>query len=511
MRRLGPFLSRILGAKTTIGLVSVVGLTLGYWLVPRADPVDPPELEAPGLRLYGTQLPKGPDAETRALEYLRDRVRGSFSLALPDGTLKPFSYGDLGVRIDKARLRQLVRDVHDPTSPLRRTRRRLNLSAAVELPAPLDLDETTTIALLQLLKDSLDRSPQDARLDLSAGTVLSEQVGWLVDMDQSLANLRSALTGGAESAQLAVRVIQPSRTKAQLSTVAHDTVLGRFETSYDRADKAAARTYNLKLAASRLDGYVLPPGEVFDFNQVVGPRDEVNGYKVAPVIAAGEVVDGIGGGTCQISGTLHGAAFFAGLEIEERHPHTRPSTYIKMGLDATVVYPTINFRLRNPHTFPVVIHQTVEGGTVRAEILGSGAVPTTSLIRRVIESKPYEQIERPEPGLPEGKRALLQRGVPGFKIRRYRIVRNGEHAVREGWTEFYPPTTQVIGVGTGAKDARVTVVGDTHPEYVADELLVMTSYGKEAGEPDFRMRRKPGRFGRQGWTAESGMPVFEVP
>ena len=112
------------------------------------------------------------------------------------------------------------------------------------------------------------------------------------------------------------------------------------------------------------------PGETFDFNDVVGPRDEANGYKVAPVIAQGELVDGIGGGTCQIAGTLHGAAFFAGLDIVERHPHTRPSFYIKMGLDATVVYPTITLRLRNSFDHPVVLHETVRDGLVRAEVLG---------------------------------------------------------------------------------------------------------------------------------------------
>ena len=94
-----------------------------------------------------------------------------------------------------------------------------------------------------------------------------------------------------------------------------DTVLGFFETRYNTAKKYADRTYNLRLAASRLDGMVLMPGDVFDFNEVVGPRDEAHGYKVAPVIAQGELVDGIGGGTCQVSGTLHAAAFFAGLEI----------------------------------------------------------------------------------------------------------------------------------------------------------------------------------------------------
>ena len=60
----------------------------------------------------------------------------------------------------------------------------------------------------------------------------------------------------------------------------------------------------------------------------------------------------LGGGTCQISGTLHGAAFFAGLPMVERYPHSRPSYYIKLGLDATVVYPTINFRFKNGFDVP---------------------------------------------------------------------------------------------------------------------------------------------------------------
>jgi vancomycin resistance protein YoaR len=113
------------------------------------------------------------------------------------------------------------------------------------------------------------------------------------------------------------------------------------------------------------------------------------------VIAEGELVDGIGGGTCQVSGTLHGAAFFAGLEIVERYPHTRPSSYIKMGLDATVVYPTINFRVQNTFPFPVVLHQTVQGGVVSAEVLGPDLDQVVTLVRRIDEALPDEQVDRP--------------------------------------------------------------------------------------------------------------------
>jgi hypothetical protein len=295
-------------------------------------------------------------------------------------------------------------------------------------------------------------------------------------------------------------------------------VLGEFETHYDRSEKARDRTYNLRLAASKLDGHVLLPGETFEFNEAVGPRDEANGYKVATVIAEGELVDGIGGGTCQISGTLHGAVFFSGLEIVYRTPHTRPSAYIKMGLDATVVYPTIDFKFRNPFDFPVVLHETVKNGIVRAEVLGPAKSRTVTLIRRITAVQPYEELERPDDRLPRGTRALAQRGVPGFTVSRYRIVRMGPHAVREHWVDKYPPTSQIVRVGTGdAKQSDVEIKEDSHPEYTADELLVLTQ-GEGLGESATRDAasgrellewREPGKTGEPGWTKAAKMPQWE--
>jgi hypothetical protein len=230
------------------------------------------------------------------------------------------------------------------------------------------------------------------------------------------------------------------------------------------------------------------------------------------VIAEGELVDGIGGGTCQISGTLHGAAFFAGLDIVERSPHTRPSAYIKMGLDATVVYPTINFRCKNPFDSPVVLHETVKNGVVRAEILGKKRALTVTYIRKIDAAVPYEQVERPDKNLPTGVRVLGQRGVPGFKLHRYRILRDGPSARRERWNDVYPPTTQILRVGTGdmARDS-VKAEDDPHPEYMADELLMMTQ-GPASGDadeaPEMQERREPGQYGEAGWTARSGMPLW---
>src|SRR5690606_34979704 len=163
-------------------------------------------------------------------------------------------------------------------------------------------------------------------------------------------------------------------------------------------------------------------------------------------------------------------AFFAGLDIVERYAHTRPSSYIKLGLDATVVFPTITFRFKNPFDFPVVLHQTVKDGVVRAEILGPDTGHTVTLIRRILQALPYEQVERPDDRLEQGKRVLAQRGVPGFKMRMYRIVREGAHARREKRDVIYPPTQQVVLVGTGETSSPKAPKDSPQPEYTADEL-----------------------------------------
>jgi hypothetical protein len=248
----------------------------------------------------------------------------------------------------------------------------------------------------------------------------------------------------------------------------------------------------------------------------VEPRDKAHGYKVAPVIAQGELIDGIGGGTCQVSGTLHGAAFFAGLDIVERVPHSRPSSYIKLGMDAAVAYPTINFRMKNPFDQPVVLHETVKNGVVRAEILGSRRTHTVTFFRRIDDVIPFEEEVRETDELPDGERILGQRGIPGFKTTVYRIVRDGAYATRIKLRTEYPPTTQIVKLGTGGK-AKGHVKEDKSLEYAADEYLVITQgpkegkRGPEPSGPDSYMveSRTPGRFGQKGWQKKVGLKVFE--
>jgi vancomycin resistance protein YoaR len=507
--------SKLARGAGAVALAVLGGLAVGVLLVPRTGALEDSNAPPPEVTLLGKPLVLDDGAVERALERVRRHVSESFHLELPDGGQRRQSFGRLGVQIDKMRLSELVRDAREANSPLRRTFRASGEKGPLVLPVPLVLDRERTTSAVLTLKDEFDRPPIDARLDLEKRELVKEVDGRKLDLDASVRSIARALESGQSGAALVFAHKSPRRSAKDLGHVAFDRVMGFFETNYDRSSKASARTYNLRLAASKLDGTVLLPGEVFDFNEVVGPRDEANGYRVATVIAEGELVDGIGGGTCQVSGTLHGAAFFSGLDIVERYAHTRPSAYIKMGLDATVVYPTIDFRVRNPFEFPVVLHESVRNGVVRAEILGPRQPLTVTFIRRITDTLPFEQMERPDDRLPKGVRVLSQRGVPGFKLIRYRILREDAHARRERFTDMYPPTTQIVRVGSGSMPKNsVTVEDDAHPEYVADELLVMTQ-GPEIPapkeHPNDRVQedREAGRFGDKGWMEKAGMPVWK--
>jgi vancomycin resistance protein YoaR len=514
LAQLGQLLSR--RSPLSIAVAVAAGLGAGLLLLPRAEGPGGSDEPLPELAFLGQRLNADDTTAKQALERARRYVAGKVSLELPDGSKRELYLGEIGAEIDKVRLANLVRQAKDRTSVLLRGFRARGLTGPLVLPVPVVLNPTQAVAALGRLKDETDRLPADARMDLEQRKLIPEVKGRLLDIDGSLLSIESALARGERAAKLVYLERRPRRVAAELGNVQLDDVLGYFETNYDRSERVQARSYNLRLAASKLDGTVLLPGEVFDFNDVVGPRDEANGYKVAKVIAEGELVDGIGGGTCQISGTLHGAAFFAGLSIVERYPHTRPSSYIKMGLDATVVYPTINFRVKNPFSFPVVLHETVKNGVVRAEILGPKRTRTVTLIRHIESAIPYEEVERPDKTLPNGVRRLGQRGVAGFKLRRYRIVREGANAVRERWDDTYPPTQQIVrlGIGDMAKDS-VKSQDDQHPEYLADELLVVTQGSADDGEDgnerssSTRESREPGRFGEKGWTEAAGMPFWE--
>ena len=113
--------------------------------------------------------------------------------------------------------------------------------------------------------------------------------------------------------------------------------------------------YNAKKAAVRLNGTVVPAGEKFSYNKRIGERTKENGYVEAPVILGGKMVQGLGGGICEISSMLYNLCLQSGLEVLERSPHSLLVPYVPGGLDAAVSWETMDFCFKNPYEVSVVL------------------------------------------------------------------------------------------------------------------------------------------------------------
>ena len=126
--------------------------------------------------------------------------------------------------------------------------------------------------------------------------------------------------------------------------------------------KVKNRTINMEIATKTINGIILQPGDVFSFNETIGKTTREKGYKSAKIFVRGKEVDGMGGGICQVSSTLYNAADFGGMEIIERHPHSKKVGYVKEGRDAATSYGGVDLKFRNVLPHPVKIVANAAGG-----------------------------------------------------------------------------------------------------------------------------------------------------
>ncbi len=138
-----------------------------------------------------------------------------------------------------------------------------------------------------------------------------------------------------------------------------DEGLGSYSTAYDVTQQ---RAINVELAAERINGVVLQPGEEFSFSSQVQSRTYANGYVLGPSYAAGREVISVGGGICQVSSTLYVAMVRAAIPATERWTHSAVVDYVPQGLDATIAEGTKDLKFVNIYTKPLVITATTQDG-----------------------------------------------------------------------------------------------------------------------------------------------------
>lgn len=227
----------------------------------------------------------------------------------------------------------------------------------------------------QAIHDELAIEPVDAYFDPETKTIVDNVDGFRFDVKAAENEWNGADYG--ETISIPVTITVPEVTTESLEALLFRDILGEQETLYYTYD--SNRVNNLHLAVSKIDGLILNPGEEFSYNDIVGQRTEEAGFKSAGAYDDGQVVQEIGGGVCQISSTLYSACLYAQMEILERSNHYFKVDYLDYSMDATVSWPSPNFRFRNNREYPIKIHAFCNDeydtyshqGGVRIEILGT--------------------------------------------------------------------------------------------------------------------------------------------
>jgi vancomycin resistance protein YoaR len=435
--------------------IVVLGTGIGGGLGLLADAIVPAEPLARGL-LIGERL-YVPTQGTPAA-WLERRRAAALERAVhfyAEGQLFDASLGDVGVALDVRTTLLEAAEVGHRGSAVRRLRDSVDARRGrVERPLTWSFDRARARQFFEQLAPSLARAPVDARLDLRARTKIPDVPGLELDVEASLDRLAKGSHEDEETIELAMRPVKAAVALADLTRVDVGKIVSAHETTFSLMGSGLGRSQNIRRAAEKIDGLVIAPGELFSFNAHVGARTLQNGFTWAPEIQGDEMRTGVGGGTCQVSTTLHIAALFGALEIVERQGHSHPSAYALMGLDATVSWPTVDLKLRNTLPHPVLIHAYLPTPTsIRVELLGGAPVATASYQFSIGTTADFTRRIYVKDFLPPGTTLRKQRGTRGYSVSSTAILRFAGGRVEEKrYFTGYRPSPEVLWVGPGTPD-----------------------------------------------------------
>ena len=342
--------------------------------------------------------------------------------------------GKKGIKVKEDELLQTIRDTI-----------KINGDSSVIIDVKVDEVEPSAIDL-EKIRSEIYKEVKDAYYTTNPFTIYPEVNG--VDFDTE--NAKTIISEPKEQYEIPLIITKANKTVQEIGTEAFPDLLATFSTNYNARD--TNRTTNLKLSAGKINGTVLLPGDEFSYNKVVGERTIEAGYKMAATFSGGKVVDGLGGGICQISSTLYDAVVMANLDVTVRRNHQFVTSYLPGGKDATVVWGSQDFKFVNSRKYPVRITATVSGGVATVQVWGVKEEVEYDI---TIETKktatiPYTTQYVKDSTLPKGTQKVVQNGNNGSKYEAYKVMRlNGEVVSRTLLSkDTYNAKNKIVKIGT---------------------------------------------------------------
>ena len=454
--------ARVFGAEV-LPQIAVSNAALEYALDQMAEDVDRAPKSAAivrrGLRFRvvpeqaGAKLNRDASAEA-IVRALGDVERTTASLALPVAVTQP--------PVDAARLAPVADRARMATSApvvLRAAKRtfrvpRWRVAELLSLPrdggTKLAIGGPAADAYFRTLSSRIGRPATDATFAVygDAVQVVPSRDGLELNVPRAArAILRAATRPTNRTAQLTVVRAEPERTTADALAMGIDTRMATYKTYYSGT---ADRITNLQLGVRELDGTLVAPGETFSLNEAIGERTEERGFRPAPVIIGNDYEEEVGGGTSQVATTVFNAAWEAGLDITERHPHSLYISRYQLGRDATVYWPSLDLKFVNDTKTWVLVRGFVEGDGISVGIYGGERRRVESSASELVVTgkAPVERVK--DPTLPKGKTVVEEEGSAPTRTSATRTIfsADGQLIDEETWTTSYEGEDRVVRVGT---------------------------------------------------------------
>ncbi|WP_019155713.1 VanW family protein [Robertmurraya massiliosenegalensis] len=233
----------------------------------------------------------------------------------------------------------------------------------ITLPMPgLELvDPFKYEQLLSQIEQQIEVKPEVATLS-DSGNIIPEKVGSKLNRHAFTEQFFQYYFNNRLSTLEVPKIRVYPKVDSELLSIIRTKRIGQYITYFNSRNKA--RSNNIALAVEAINNEVVFPGEIFSFNKVVGQRTVEKGYMKAPEIVKGELIEGIGGGICQVSSTLFNAVDYSGVTMVERFSHSKHVPYVPPGRDATVSWYGPDFSFKNEYNQPILIRAKVIGGMV---------------------------------------------------------------------------------------------------------------------------------------------------
>lgn len=283
-------------------------------------------------------------------------------------------------------------------------------------------DQAAMDSLIALVASKIDRDPVNALMDWDTMAWSEHTDGLSLDQDEARAAMAASMNlYNGFRVPLPVKVVPARITARTFENIDFKNPLGTYQTKFSEGKTSRAK--NLRRIAELLTGYEIKPGEKFSYNETVGERTSGNGFYLAPVIENGRIEQGWGGGVCQPSSTLFNAALLAGLDEFDWMPHSRTSSYIDPGRDATVAYGSIDLSFRNPHPNSVFVFATATQGIFTVSLFSEFKPDYKIEVRSTWWGRfwPGEKVTV-DKNLAPGKRVVDSSGASGMSAALYRKI-----------------------------------------------------------------------------------------